>query len=64
MGGNTCLRGQYVVVLDEVNVTISFELLAVEVLDFLDQQPEHVELILTGRTLYRAESKRKMARPK
>jgi len=45
------LRGQYdVVVLDEVNVAIWFGLLAVEeVLAFLDQRPEHVEVILTGR---------------
>ena len=45
------LSGQYdVVVLDEVNVTIWFGLLDVEeVLAFLDQRPEHVEVILTGR---------------
>jgi cob(I)alamin adenosyltransferase len=43
--------GQYdIVVLDEVNVTIWFGLLAVgEVLALLDQRPEHVEMILTGR---------------
>lgn len=45
------LSGQYdVVVLDEVNVTIWFGLLAVEeVLAFLDQRPDFVEMILTGR---------------
>jgi cob(I)alamin adenosyltransferase len=45
------LSGQYdVVVLDEVNVTIWFGLLAVEeVLAFLDQRPDRVEVILTGR---------------
>jgi len=45
------LSGQYdIVVLDEVNVTIWFGLLTVEeVLAFLDQRPEHVEVILTGR---------------
>jgi cob(I)alamin adenosyltransferase len=45
------LSGRYhVVVLDEVNVAVWFGLLAVEeVLAFLDQRPEHVEVILTGR---------------
>jgi cob(I)alamin adenosyltransferase len=45
------LSGRYdIVVLDEVNVTIWFGLLTVEeVLVFLDQRPEHVEVILTGR---------------
>jgi len=43
--------GEYdIVVLDEVNVAIWFGLLTVyEVLAFLDQRPEHVEVILTGR---------------
>jgi len=43
--------GRYdVVVLDEVNVAIWFGLLAVEeVLALLDQRPERVEVILTGR---------------
>jgi cob(I)alamin adenosyltransferase len=43
--------GQYdIVVLDEVNVTIWFGLLTVEqVLAFLDQRPDHVEVVLTGR---------------
>ena len=45
------LSGEYdIVVLDEVNVTIWFGLLTVdEVLAFLDEKPEHVEVILTGR---------------
>nr|HID12935.1 cob(I)yrinic acid a,c-diamide adenosyltransferase [Anaerolineae bacterium] len=45
------LSGRYdIVVLDEVNVAIWFGLLTVEeVLAFLDQRPEHVEVILTGR---------------
>jgi cob(I)alamin adenosyltransferase len=45
------LSGEYdIVVLDEVNVTIWFGLLTVEeVHAFLDEKPEHVELILTGR---------------
>ncbi len=39
-----------IVVLDEVNVAIWFGLLTVEeVLEFLDQRPENVELVLTGR---------------
>jgi cob(I)alamin adenosyltransferase len=43
--------GDYdILVLDEVNVAIWFGLLAVEeVLDFLDQRPDAVEVILTGR---------------
>ncbi|MFQ6101175.1 MAG: cob(I)yrinic acid a,c-diamide adenosyltransferase [Anaerolineae bacterium] len=45
------LSGQYdIVVLDEVNVTIWFGLLDVEeVLAFLDEKPERVEVVLTGR---------------
>jgi cob(I)alamin adenosyltransferase len=45
------LSGQYdIIVLDEANVTIWFGLLAVEdVLAFLDQRPDYVEVILTGR---------------
>ena len=45
------LSGEYdIVVLDEVNVTIWFGLLTVEeALALLDQRPEHVEVILTGR---------------
>jgi cob(I)alamin adenosyltransferase len=45
------LSGRYaIVVLDEVNVTIWFGLLTVEeVLSLLDQRPDHVEVILTGR---------------
>jgi len=39
-----------IVVLDEINVAIWFNLLSVEeVLAFLDQRPEDVEIILTGR---------------
>jgi cob(I)alamin adenosyltransferase len=45
------LSGLYnVVILDEINVAIWFNLLTVEeVLTFLDQRPENVEVILTGR---------------
>jgi cob(I)alamin adenosyltransferase len=45
------LSGQYdIVVLDELNVAIWFGLLTVkEVLALLEQRPERVELILTGR---------------
>jgi cob(I)alamin adenosyltransferase len=45
------LSGAYdIVVLDEINVTIWFGLLGVEeVLALLDQRPERVEVILTGR---------------
>lgn len=45
------LSGDYdIVVLDEVNVSIWFGLLETEdVLTFLDQKPERVEIILTGR---------------
>jgi cob(I)alamin adenosyltransferase len=50
------LSGQYdIVVLDEVNVAIWFGLLDVgEVLAFLDERPERVEVILTGRLAPRA----------
>ena len=45
------LSGQYaLVVLDEVSVAIWFGLLTVEEVEaFLDQRPNHVEVILTGR---------------
>jgi len=45
------LSGQYdIVVLDEINVAIWFDLLSVkQVMDFLDKRPENVEVILTGR---------------
>lgn len=45
------LSGQYdIVVLDEVNVAIWFGLLTVEeVLAFLDQRPDGVEVVMTGR---------------
>jgi len=51
LGLGPVLVGQYdVVVLDEVNVAIWFGLLTVEeVLAFLDERPERVEVILTGR---------------
>jgi cob(I)alamin adenosyltransferase len=39
-----------VVVLDEINVALSLELLRLEdVLELLRSKPEHVELVLTGR---------------
>lgn len=43
--------GQYdILVLDEVNVAVWFGLLTVEeVLAVLDQRPDHIEVILTGR---------------
>lgn len=45
------LSGQYdIIVLDEVSVSIWFGLLATEdVLAFLDQRPDEVEVVLTGR---------------
>lgn len=45
------LSGDFdLVVLDEVNVSIWFGVLTTEeVLAFLDQRPEHVEVVLTGR---------------
>jgi cob(I)alamin adenosyltransferase len=45
------LSGQYqIVVLDEVNVALYFELLTVQdVLDVIDDKPDGVELVLTGR---------------
>lgn len=45
------LSGDYdLVVLDEVNVSIWFGVLETEeVLDLLDEKPEHIEIILTGR---------------
>ena len=45
------LSGRYgIVVLDEINVAVWFGLLAeAEVLEFLDQRPGGVELVLTGR---------------
>ena len=50
------LSGDYdLVVLDEVNVAVAFNLVELdEVLKFIDDKPEGVELILTGR---RADSK-------
>lgn len=45
------LSGEWdVIVLDEINNAIWFELLTVEeVMAFLNRKPEHVELVLTGR---------------
>ncbi|MGD2029835.1 MAG: cob(I)yrinic acid a,c-diamide adenosyltransferase [Desulfobacterales bacterium] len=45
------LSGKYdMVILDEINVTIWFGLLTVkQVLELLDQRPQSVEIILTGR---------------
>jgi len=45
------INGEYdIVVLDEINVALFFELLTVEeVLQVMDAKPPHVELILTGR---------------
>ena len=46
------MSGSYdLVVLDEINVAIDFELLPLEkVLDLLKNKPLHVEVVLTGRT--------------
>ncbi len=39
-----------IIILDEINVAVYFNLLTEkEVLEFLDQKPEKVEIILTGR---------------
>lgn len=39
-----------IIILDEINVAVYFNLLSEkEVLDFLSQKPENIELILTGR---------------
>ena len=45
------LSGQFdIIVLDEVNVALWFDLLSIaEVLQLIDQRPEGVELVLTGR---------------
>ena len=45
------LSGQYdIVILDEINVAIWFDLLSVkQVMDFLDKRPKNIEVILTGR---------------
>jgi len=45
------LSGKYqIVILDEVNVALYFQLIAVQdVLDVLDARPQGVELVLTGR---------------
>jgi cob(I)alamin adenosyltransferase len=46
--------GEYdVVVLDEINVALSLELIKLEdVLELLKSKPEHVELVLTGRYVH------------
>jgi cob(I)alamin adenosyltransferase len=48
---NAMLSGKYkIIVLDEVNVAIYFNLIKEEdIIKFLEQKPEEVELILTGR---------------
>jgi len=45
------MSGEYdVVILDEVNVALDFNLVAIdEVMDLIKNKPEHVELVLTGR---------------
>ncbi|MEK7242289.1 MAG: cob(I)yrinic acid a,c-diamide adenosyltransferase [Planctomycetota bacterium] len=45
------LSGRYdMVILDEINVTIHYKMIAVqEVLKLVEERPPHVELILTGR---------------
>lgn len=54
-GLNKCLEAMLsktykIIILDEVNVAVEFNLLTEkEVLAFLDQKPEEVEVILTGR---------------
>ena len=46
--------GEYdVVVLDEINVALDFQLVSLEqVLGLLDAKPRHVELVLTGRSAH------------
>ena len=48
---NAMLSKKYrIIVLDEINVAVYFKLVSEkEVLEFLDQKPEEVEVILTGR---------------
>jgi cob(I)alamin adenosyltransferase len=48
---NAMLSKKYrIIVLDEINVAVYFKLVSEkEVLEFLDQKPEDVEVILTGR---------------
>ncbi len=43
--------GQYsLVILDELNVAISYEIFAVDdILEIIDQKPDHTELVITGR---------------
>ena len=49
--GEAVVSGEYdLVLMDEVNVAIEFELIKLEsVIDIVKKKPEHVELILTGR---------------
>jgi len=43
-------RKYRIIVLDEVNVAVHFNLFSEKViLDFLDEKPEEIEVILTGR---------------
>jgi len=51
MAKNAMLSGQYdILVMDEINVTVWFGLLSVkDVIDVLNQRPENMEVILTGR---------------
>jgi cob(I)alamin adenosyltransferase len=45
------LSNQYnIIILDEINVAVWFDLIAThQVLEFLNNRPEHMEIILTGR---------------
>jgi cob(I)alamin adenosyltransferase len=49
--GEAVISGEYdLVVMDEVNVAIEFELIKLEsVIDIINKKPEHEEIILTGR---------------
>jgi cob(I)alamin adenosyltransferase len=51
MALDAMLSGKYdIVVLDEINVAIWFDLILVkQVIDFLDKRPKNIEVILTGR---------------
>ncbi len=50
-GVQAAKSGQYdIIIFDELNVAIYFELLELQqVLDFLEEKPEEVEIIITGR---------------
>ncbi len=45
------LSGKYdIIILDEINIAIYYNLISeVELLEFMDQKPESIEIILTGR---------------